>query len=257
MLYQTVINRFVAFTKTILKEQLTGIYLHGSLAMDCFNPEKSDIDLIVVISNDISDSQKMLLMKEIVNLNQKAPAKGLEISVVKKEYCTSFKYPTPFELHFSPIHLQWYLDNPTEYIEKMKGMDKDLAAHFTIINKYGIVLYGEKIDSVFSDVPLRDYIDSIFCDIENAPEDIIDQPVYTVLNLCRVLAFLSDGLYLSKKEGGKWAKDHLPFEYQPTISEAINCYTTNLEMIKTEESLIMFANKMLYLIKDKLKHINI
>ena len=86
MLYQTVINKFVAFTKIILKEKLTGIYLHGSLAMDCFNPEKSDIDLIVVISNDISDSQKMLLMKEIVNLNQKAPAKGLEISVVKKEY---------------------------------------------------------------------------------------------------------------------------------------------------------------------------
>ena len=55
--------------------------------MDCFNPKKSDIDLIVVISNDISDSQKMLLMKEIVNLNQKAPAKGLEISLVKKEYC--------------------------------------------------------------------------------------------------------------------------------------------------------------------------
>ena len=74
----------------------------------------------------------------------------------------------------------------------MKGMDKDLAAHFTIINKYGIVLYGEKIDSVFSDVPLRDYIDSIFCDIENAPEDIIDQPVYIVLNLCRVLAFLKN-----------------------------------------------------------------
>ena len=75
--------------------------------------------------------------------------------------------------------------------------------------------------------------------------------------LSLVLAFLTDGLYLSKKEGGKWAKAHLPFEYQPTISEAINCYTTNLEMIKTDESLVTFANKMLYLIKDKLKHMNI
>ena len=81
--------------------------------------------------------------------------------------------------------------------------------------------------------------------------------MYIALNLCRVLAFLTDGLYLSKKEGGKWAKAHLPFEYQTTISEAINCYTTNLEMIKTDESLVTFANKMLYLIKDKLKHMNI
>lgn len=40
------------------KKTLTGIYLHGSMAMGCFNPEKSDIDLIVVIEDNISDRQK-------------------------------------------------------------------------------------------------------------------------------------------------------------------------------------------------------
>ena len=105
MLYQTVLDQFVSFTKAILQERLTGVYLHGSLAMGCFHPEQSDIDLIVVISEDISDSQKKLLMEEIVRLNREAPPKGLEISVVKKEYCCPFQYPTPFELHFSPMHL--------------------------------------------------------------------------------------------------------------------------------------------------------
>lgn len=28
-----------------LQDKLTGIYLHGSLAMGCYNPESSDIDL--------------------------------------------------------------------------------------------------------------------------------------------------------------------------------------------------------------------
>ena len=64
MLYQTVLDQFVSFTKAILQERLTGVYLHGSLAMGCFHPEQSDIDLIVVISEDISDSQKKLLMEE-------------------------------------------------------------------------------------------------------------------------------------------------------------------------------------------------
>ena len=138
--------------------------------MGCFHPEKSDIDLIVVVSENLSDDQKGLLMQNIVLLNEEAPAKGLEISVVKKEFCKPFVYPTPFELHFSRDHLQRYLNNPADYIEKMHGVDKDLAAHFTVINHYGIVLWGEKIEDVFSEVPKQDYADSIYCDIEKCTE---------------------------------------------------------------------------------------
>lgn len=88
----------------------------------------------------------------------------------------------------------------------MNGEDKDLAAHFTMIRKYGIVLYGEPVDSVFAPVPRENYIDSIYADIKNAKQDIMEDPVYITLNLCRVLAFLKDGLYLSKEEGesGAW-----------------------------------------------------
>jgi hypothetical protein len=35
----------LATLQDILKENLVGMYLHGSLAMDCFNPARSDIDL--------------------------------------------------------------------------------------------------------------------------------------------------------------------------------------------------------------------
>ncbi len=61
MFYQSVIDEFTAMSKEIIGNKLTGIYLHGSMAMDCFNPEKSDIDLLIVIENDITDVQKMEL----------------------------------------------------------------------------------------------------------------------------------------------------------------------------------------------------
>lgn len=41
------ISTFVDSTKDILGENLVGVYLHGSLAMGCFNPQRSDIDLII------------------------------------------------------------------------------------------------------------------------------------------------------------------------------------------------------------------
>ena len=252
MFYQNVIDAFVTTAKEIIGEQLTGIYLHGSLAMGCFNPEKSDIDLIIIIEENISDEQKMMFMERVVTLNRQAPAKGLEMSVVLRKYCNPFYYPTPFELHFSSMHLQWFHEAPENYVQNMKGDDKDLAAHFTVIRQYGITLYGEEIEKVFAEVPRKDYIDSIWEDVRDAKEEILKQPMYITLNLCRVLAFLKDGLYLSKKEGAQWAMEHLPAEYSSLVSYALTCYQTNQDMMIEEEKGKVFAEKMLAAIEERI-----
>ena len=43
MPYQNILDEFVNTTQQIMEGKLTGIYLHGSMAMGCFNPKKSDI----------------------------------------------------------------------------------------------------------------------------------------------------------------------------------------------------------------------
>lgn len=244
MPYQDILDEFVNITRQIMKEKLTGIYLHGSMAMGCFNPKKSDIDLIVIVEDCISDTQKMQFMEQVVRLNKQAPAKGLEISVVKREYCNPFTCPTPFELHFSPAHLQWFYDDPQGYIENMKGVDIDLAAHFTIINHYGIVLYGEAVEAVFATVPRKEYVASICSDVENAKEDIMENPVYIILNLCRVIAFLEDGLYLSKEEGGKWAMEHLQLNDSALIADALACYKSDKDMNVDRNAAEIFVREM-------------
>jgi len=252
MLYQDILDKFVEQCKKIFTTELVGVYLHGSMAMGCFNPDKSDIDLIVIIEEHISDAQKLEFMKCIVELNGQAPAKGLELSIVKRKYCSPFRYPTPFELHFSPTHLKWFYDAPQDYVENMKGEDKDLAAHFTIIHQYGIVLYGEKIENIFAPIPRENYLDSIYTDIENADEDIMEEPMYLTLNLCRVFAFLKDGLYLSKEEGGKWGIKNLPAKYQPVILSALECYATDREMVADEKTACLFAKEMISLVKQEM-----
>lgn len=252
MSYQGILDGIVSKSKEIIEEKLVGIYLHGSMAMGCFNSDKSDIDVIMVIEDDISDTQKIMLMRQIVYLNQQSPPKGLEISIVKREYCNPFIYPTPFELHFSPMHLPWFKENPQDYVEKMKGEDIDLAAHFTIIRNYGVVLWGEKIENIFAPVPKQNYLESICADIENATEDILEQPIYITLNLCRVLAFVREGLYLSKEQGGNWGIEHLPLEYHSIVAEALECYTSNKEMLIEKMNAVSFAEKVIKLIKSKL-----
>lgn len=223
-LCEVIINKLTEKTQEILKDNLTGIYLHGSAAMGCFNPYKSDIDVIIAVNDKMTKETKRKLMDAIIELNSMAPEKGLEISVVLRTVCKPFVYPTPFELHFSPMHLNWYLNDSDEYIEKMNGEDKDLAAHFTVINSRGKCLAGAPISSVFGIVPGEYYMDSIYEDVRGAEADIKEAPVYFILNLARVLAYKRDGLVLSKKEGGEWALAKLPAKYRNLVLTALADY---------------------------------
>lgn len=253
MLYQSILDEIVEQSKQIFGEELIGIYLHGSMAMGCFHANISDIDLIFVIRDYITDTQKLQFMNYIVDVNQVAPRKGIELSIVKQKYCKPFVYPTPFELHFSNAHKQWFADNPADYIQKMNGTDKDLAAHFKIIKSYGVVLYGAEINDIFADVPRNDYIDSIWNDISEAGEEILENPVYIILNLCRVAAFLKHDLVLSKKQGGEWGINHLSSKYHVLISNALQSYIDGKDMEIDNREGREFADDMISLIKTVMR----
>lgn len=228
---EKLLSGFVERSKEVLRENLVGVYLHGSLVMGCFNPQKSDIDLIVVVDRPLSDPVKKEYLDMVVKYNTMGPAKGIEMSIVLQEVCKPFVYPTPYELHFSAGHLDSYMSDPDGYIYKMKGLDKDLAAHFTIINKRGKCLYGAPIQTVFAEVPGEAYLDSLLYDVAGAAKEITEAPMYLSLNLARVVAWLEEGLVLSKKEGGEWGLQHLPEEYRPLLLTALRDYSEAAEFV--------------------------
>lgn len=242
---ERLIRDYVEETKQFLGENLVGVYLHGSAVMGCFNPNKSDLDFIIVVNRSLSDAVKKTYLDMVVKYNALGPAKGIEMSVVLREVCRPFVYPTPYELHFSAGHLDWYKEDPEEYIRELKGTDKDLAAHITIINKRGKCLYGAPIDEVFAEVPRRDYMDSIWYDIENAAEEITEYPLYLTLNLARVLAYREEGLVLSKKEGAEWALERLPAEYHPLLRDALREYTEGADAVYDKDLARRYAEYML------------
>ena len=241
----SLLDRFVEASRQILQENLLGIYLHGSAVMGCFNPLKSDWDLRIVVQEPIADEVKRAYMDLILALDAEAPAKGIEMSVVTRDVCNPFVYPTPFDLHYSRAHTVWYRTNPEDYIQKMKGTDKDLAAHFTVIRSRGRCLYGLPVDVVFGEVPESDYLDSIWYDICDAEEDITENAMYLTLNLARVLAYQKEKQVLSKKEGGTWGLQHLPEAYHPLIAMALKEYETGASVPYDLELAKRYAGYML------------
>lgn len=241
---QELFEKFVRSGADIFGKELVGIYLHGSMAMGCFNPAKSDIDLLLVTDRAPLDSQKKAFMDILLVLNDAAPAKGIEMSLVRYEYCKNFVYPTPFELHLSNAHQSWYRRDPWEYVQKMKGVDYDLAAHFFITKNRGMVLYGRAISEVFGEIPAQAYLDSIRRDVLDSQEAVMDNPIYVILNLCRVLAYTQDQLVLSKKEGGEWGIKNAEAKFQGLIKEALECYLSDKTMIVNPSLALEYCNYM-------------
>lgn len=210
----------------ILGENLVGLYLHGSIAFGCFNPWKSDVDYIAVVQAPLAPDTRLRLLEAVYRLNRQAPPKGLEMSVVLQRYCRDFVYPTPFELHFSNMHRDAYARDPHGFADAMRGTDPDLAAHFTVLRHKGIALCGPPVSSVFGAVPWENYLDSICADIADAETAVQSDPIYVLLNLCRVLAAVREKRVLSKAEGGAWGLAHLDARFAPLLHKALEYYRT-------------------------------
>jgi predicted nucleotidyltransferase len=217
------------FTRTVaqlLADNIVGIYLHGSLAMGCFNPEHSDLDLLVITHQRMQVGTKRQLA-EFLLTTSRAPH-PIELSVVVHTDLVPWQYPTPFDFHYSEMwreriqqdlhHGRW----PHWNAQLLN--DPDLAAHVTITNHRGLCLHGAPIAHVFPDVPKADYLASILGDVKDALASIMDAPVYAILNTCRVYAFVRDGSICSKQEGGEWALTVVPEDVRPVIELALEIY---------------------------------
>ena len=79
---EKLINDFAMRSKEILQDNLVGVYLHGSAVMGCFNPLKSDLDFIIVVEKPMSDDVKRTFMDMVIEYNEFAPAKGIDMSIV-------------------------------------------------------------------------------------------------------------------------------------------------------------------------------
>ena len=214
-----------AFQKT-LGAHLTGVYLHGSLAMGCFNPAGSDLDLMVITDLPMSLEQKRAIVEALLR-RSRSPA-PIEISFLSAADLTPWHYPTPFDLHYSESWRERYEQALTgegwQHWNDSRQTDVDLAAHITITRARGICLLGRPIAQALPSVPAQDYIASIWGDFLWARARAAENPPYFILNACRIAAYLLDNRLCSKEEAGAWALKALPEDFHLLISQALSSY---------------------------------
>jgi streptomycin 3"-adenylyltransferase len=223
------VGRLLAGFQAVLGENLLGVYLHGSLAMGCFNPLRSDLDLLAVTAEPMAAAARRDLAEFLLAVSrQPAP---VEISFLTRDDLDPWRFPTPYDFHYGE---DWRPDVTAALAtgdwtrwDAQPRCDPDLAGHITVTRQRGICLAGLPISVAFPAVPPADYQASILADVLDAHFGLasdLSHPVYVILNACRTLAFLRTRQVMSKDEGGVWALAALPEPLRPGAAALLDAY---------------------------------
>jgi len=225
---------------SILQDDLVGIYLYGSLAMECFNPKSSDIDLILVVKKKPSKTQRKRIIEYLKRVCSKS--RPLELSIIRENIVQNPQYPIMVDLHFE----YW-----GEVFENEK--DNEILSNLYTTKERGFCIWGKPISGVFSKIPQHYHLRSVVEDLkctrkylhENADRVGYDPTVYWVLGSCRILAFIREAKVLSKLEGGHWGLANLPKGYHDLIEHAVSRYQGKKKaQLWDHEKLEAFADYM-------------
>ena len=83
----TVVQQIVVLTQEMLKDKLLSVYLHGSLSMGCFNPAKSDIDLLIVVKESLLEKEKLNLAASYLS---HTASRLLEVNVITQHAASAY-----------------------------------------------------------------------------------------------------------------------------------------------------------------------
>jgi hypothetical protein len=214
----------------VLGGELVSVVVHGSLAMGCYRAPKADVDMLAVCRHELTPDKRRRVAEALIAAHDaRGSGAGIEISVVTAGAAQAAAHPMPFEVHVCGdcASLAAMRDGSFDYVAE--HTDPDLAAHITVARARGVPLLGPGPATVFGPMAWEHYLDALETDLDWALERVEENPVYFVLNACRVLQIdaLGEGTVMSKEEGARWGTAHLPAQYRPLIEAALEHYLSS------------------------------
>lgn len=229
----------------MLRDQLVGVYLHGSAAYGGFVPGHSDIDVLAVSSASLSEEQKRAIADGLSQDALPCPARELELSLVTLPTIREPPELPAFELHISTG------DNPHWIDGAKREGDADLVVHFAHVRDHGRAIAGPEPRDVFGPVARRSLMNALLLDARWAARKA---PLhYQVLNACRVSRFLEEGSLCSKIEGARWAAERTT---DPSVVEAAVVRQKGGDARLDEQAVRAFVVPIIQALEDALQRLD-
>lgn len=182
-----------------------GVILHGSLAQGGHVPGTSDVDLLLVVDDALTDDAFRALEYSVRRFERSAPGQ-VDIHVTTSELAA-----TPIQLPPVEAILEIRRDRRL-HLERNRPHDRDLVVELWACRDHGVALAGAEAQDLIGEIP-----DAWVMNVGLAVVDdwivIGDDPehaVLTVLTACRIWRFSKERLYSSKDGAAEWALEQDP-----------------------------------------------
>jgi hypothetical protein len=187
-----------------LGDALVSAILHGSLTLADFTPGRSDIDVLAVVVEPLSDDRLAELRKAVDELAGDAPRR-VDLRVVTRATAGS---PAP-----APMLEAAFTLRPGRAPElQTRFAEPDLVAEFSIARAHGRSIVGYAPEAVIGPVP-DDWLiqtgDRQLAAWERRTDDA-DHAELMVLTACRIWRFGAERVHCSKAAAGRWALERDP-----------------------------------------------
>jgi streptomycin 3"-adenylyltransferase len=174
------------------------VYLHGSAVLGDWLPNRSDIDLLVVVTDSIAPAITERLAATLAS-ERDGPGVGIEASIVDARAASEPRVPWPYLVHVTTQpddrKIVWGRDG---------SGDDDLVLHYAVTRELGWAALGPRPHAVIGAIPDAVVLEQLAAELEWAGEHA--DASYAILNACRALRFRAERLLCSKTEGGEWAR---------------------------------------------------
>jgi predicted nucleotidyltransferase len=205
--------------QAVLGDYFTGMYLYGSLASGDFDPGRSDIDPLVVTSEELPEN----LISDLEVMHKRIYESGLEWA---KKMSGAY-IPLDAMRAYSPTGPACPLFNRDEFL--VARPDIDWVIHRHILYTSGIVITGPPLQGIIDPVRpeqlreaalvlLRDWIPLVHnTEIFNGEGH---QPFF-VLTMCRALYTIKTGDVASKRQSAEWVIANSDRKWTKLIKQAM------------------------------------
>ncbi len=187
-------------------QTLLGLYLHGSLVTGDFDRDRSDIDLLAVLSEDVTEEDLARLLELHTRLVEDYPTWNdrIEVDYVSTLALTSFRTQPRRMARISP-------GEPLHVLEA----NRHYLLNWHMARQGGVALFGPPPQEVMPEISQAEFLEGVREHANAWGEWVNDmhpprEQAYAVLTLCRALYTSVHGAQVSKKRAARSVKPLLP-----------------------------------------------
>ena len=206
-----IIHELLSGARTILGDDLLGMYLIGSLAAGDFDPQNSDIDFVVVTAAELSAETIAALtaMHAHIAAGDSKWATEIEGSYIPADALRRYDPANARHPHIYRGHGE----DESRLIVMQHASDWVIQRH--VLREQGVVVVGPPPRTLVDPIHPDDLRQAVRTLARVWPEPLLHDPeplrhdgyhAYTVVTLCRMLYTLQHGTVVSKPVAAHWAQ---------------------------------------------------